>query len=114
MVMMLPLPCAVMRGAACFMPSITPRTCTAKTLSQCAASVSAIPLITPGLPALFTRQSSRPNRSSACRTRAATSRSSVTSVGKKLAAAPICLATPSPSATRLAAITTEAPLDANN
>ena len=49
-----------MTRAACFRPSITPRTLTARTWSTVATSVSVMLIIGEGIPALLTRQSRRP------------------------------------------------------
>ena len=61
-VTMLPEPWAIMMGAACFIPNITPRTFVLKTEEKFSAVSSVIVTIGEPLPALLTRQSSLPNR----------------------------------------------------
>jgi hypothetical protein len=60
--MMLPDFCPTMIDATYYIPRRTPRTFTAMTASNAAASVSATPMIGWGEAALLTRQSMRPKR----------------------------------------------------
>jgi hypothetical protein len=65
MVMMLPNPWAIIMGAACFIPNITARTAVSNTKEKCSVATSVILTMGEPLPALLTRQSSRPNRATA-------------------------------------------------
>src|SRR5215471_8687009 len=112
-VMMLPAPCAAMIGTACFIVASTPRKCTAIVLSNWSRSASAIPTYCDPMPALLTRQSSRPNRVAACSIIALTSASTPTSVRTKTADWPSARAASSPRSRRRPAMTTLAPCSTN-
>ena len=59
--MMLPEPCFIMIGAACFMPSITERTSVAMAASKPSTGMVSMPPTGAGPPALLKRQSRRPH-----------------------------------------------------
>src|SRR6185437_8201637 len=107
--MMLPDPCPAITRAACLMPASTARKCTAMIASNCSRSTSANAAYCDDLPALLTRQSSRPKRSTACAIIRSTSASTVTSVRMKLPLSPRVRASLSPRSRRRSAITTLAP-----
>ena len=109
LLMMLPLPCLRMWGAACFMPSITLRTSVAIAASKRATSSPSMPPVCAGPPALLNRQSILPNFSTASAISACICASSVTSVCRKTQSAPSFFASASPSATRRPAMTIFAP-----
>ena len=111
--MMLPLPCAFMTGAACFMPRKTPRRSTAIVRSYSSIGVDSIGPTAPPKPALLNMQSRRPNSWSARSTAPFTSASSATSVCWYTAAPPSVSASVSPFASCTSAITTRAPSATN-
>src|SRR6185295_8522936 len=109
LLMMLPAPCLRIWGAACFMPSITLRSSVAIVASKRSTSRPSMPPVCPGPPALLNRQSMRPNLSTAAPISARIWSSCVTSVWRKMQAAPSFLASASPSGARRPAITIFAP-----
>ena len=101
--------CRFMMGAACFMPSITERTSSAIAASKPATGTLSMLPVGAGPPALLKRASSRPWRSKVKRITRSQSASLVASACTKIAAAPIRLATASPSGLRRPVNTTLAP-----
>jgi hypothetical protein len=86
--MMLPDFCGIMTRAAYFRPASTPWTWTAMAASKRARSIWSMVAACDPLPGLLTKQSSRPNFSTAPSTIASTSASTVTSVRWNRAASP--------------------------
>src|SRR3984893_1000109 len=109
LLMMLPEPWRRIWGAACFMPSITLRTSVAIAASKRRASRPSMPPVCAGPPALLNRQSMRPNFSTAPPISARICSSTVTSVWRKMQAAPSLPASASPSGARRPAMTILAP-----
>ena len=108
--MMLPLPCFIMIGAACFMPSITERTSVAIAASKPSTGTVSMPPTGDGPPALLNRQSSRPHLETQASIIDFTSASFVASAFTKMhLSLPSALSSDLPSSSRRPVATTLAP-----
>src|SRR5215475_3855406 len=112
--MMLPYPCGRMTRAAARMPRNTPRRCTPRVWSQLATSISSMPPIEPGTPALLNMTSRPPNTCTQVATARSTSASLETSVGTNAARSPSSEASRPPRAASTSARITLAPSAANS
>ena len=108
--MMLPEPCFIMIGAACFMPSITERTSVAIAASKPSTGMVSMPPTGAGPPALLNSASSRPHFARQASNIAFTSASFVASAfTKKQLSLPRLASRLRPSSSRRPVATTLAP-----
>ena len=108
--MMLPEPCFIMIGAACFMPSMTERTRVAMAASKPSTGMVSMPPTGAGPPALLKMQSSRPHLERQASNIALTSASLVASAfTNRHLSLPTAASSERPSSSRRPVATTLAP-----
>jgi hypothetical protein len=113
--MMLPEPCAIISGAACFMPSMTDRTSVAIAASKPSTGTVSMPPTGAGPPALLNRQSTRPHLDRQASNMRFTSSSRVASaVTKRQFSLPTEASSVRPSSARRPVATTLAPSATNS